>query len=251
LKGKKYIKKSEEEIEKAVKAALLKNPRVSLFEITPEVEGRIVILRGTVDNIRAKRAAGSDAANTVGVRRVDNRIKVRPEKRLSDEKIENSVKNALARDAHVERYDITVDVKNGVLNLYGAVNDYFEKARADYVTSGINGVVAINNHLVVRNRYKPYIYDPYVDEGKAHHYDWYTYGTGIPEKSDKEIKASIEKEIDRSPFVNIEDVKIEVDEGKATLTGKVSSRMEFNAATKNAYQGGAVYVDNEMTVISE
>jgi hypothetical protein len=39
-----------------------------------------------------------------------------------------------------------------------------------------------------------------------------------------------------------------VDDGVATLTGTVDSWSEYDAAVNNAYEGGAVYVDNELLV---
>jgi hypothetical protein len=39
-----------------------------------------------------------------------------------------------------------------------------------------------------------------------------------------------------------------VQRGVATLTGTVGSWSESNAAANNAYEGGAVYVDNELKV---
>jgi len=39
-----------------------------------------------------------------------------------------------------------------------------------------------------------------------------------------------------------------VDDGKATLTGQVDSWSEYDAAAQNALEGGAVVVDNELTI---
>ena len=46
-----------------------------------------------------------------------------------------------------------------------------------------------------------------------------------------------------------DDVDIEVDDGTVTLKGRVDSWSEYNAAANNAYEAGAVYVDNELTVV--
>jgi osmotically-inducible protein OsmY len=73
-----YVSPSDREIGRAVKRALLYDPRVSSFDILPRVSGGVVTLRGTVDNLKAKRAAAVDARNTVGVSFVKNRLKVRP-----------------------------------------------------------------------------------------------------------------------------------------------------------------------------
>jgi len=250
LKGKKYVKKSEKEIEDAITDALLIDPRVSSFEVTPEVadDGTTVILRGTVDNLKARRAAARDARNTVGVREVDNRIKVRPKMLLSDQKIEEKVKRALLRDPYVESNAITVEVTNGVVELYGTVDTYFEKSQADEAASRVNGVVLVDNGLIVRKDYGPFIRQPYVDEPYTADYEWYDYRPRFPIKSDRQIRRDIEEELFWSPFVDADEVNVAVDNGEATLTGTVDSWSEYNAAANNAYDGGAVYVDNDLAV---
>jgi osmotically-inducible protein OsmY len=248
LRGKKYVSKSESEIKDAVNDALLYDPRVFSFKVTPEVDGSRVTLRGTVDNLKARRAAAQDARNTVGVRYVDNRIKVRPVETYSDEKIEKMARQALLRDPYVESYEITVSVANGVANLYGAVDSFFEKSQADDVVSKVNGVVFVDNNLMVQDDYDHYVYDPYVDKWYLYDYDWYHYSPFYTTKSDLRIEMDINDELFWSPFVDANDVEVDVNGGKATLTGTVNSWTEYNAAEDNAYEGGAVIVDNDLIV---
>jgi osmotically-inducible protein OsmY len=250
LKEGKYARKSAEEIEKAVTDAMRYDPRVFSFEVIPEVasDGTTLILRGTVDNLKAKRAASQDARDTLGVKRVDNRIDVRPTILISDQKIEDKVKSAILRDPYLESYAISVDVKNGLVKLHGTVDTYFEKAEADDVASRVEGVIMIDNNLGVQQEYQPYICDPYVDDSSIYDNDWYYYRPSLVSKSDRQIKADIKKELFWSPYVDADDVKVEVEKGVATLTGTVGSWSESNAAVNNAYEGGAVYVDNELNV---
>jgi osmotically-inducible protein OsmY len=248
LKGKKYNRKSNKEIENAVKDALLYDPRVFSFKVTPEVDGASVILRGTVDNLKAKRAAAQDARNTVGVLMVDNRIKVRPATWLSDEKLEDKVSNAILRDPYLEGYKIIVDVQNRVVKLYGTVNTYFERKQADDVASRVDGIIFVENNLKVQTDYEPDLYNPYVDDGYIYNGDWYNHRPRFPAKTDSRIKQDIEHELFWSPFVDADDVNITVNDGRVTLKGSVDSWSEYNAAVNNAYEGGAVYVDNELMV---
>jgi len=44
------------------------------------------------------------------------------------------------------------------------------------------------------------------------------------------------------------DIKVTVDNGEAELSGTVESLSEYNAATENAYEGGAVWVDNDIII---
>jgi osmotically-inducible protein OsmY len=250
LKEGKYVNKSAEEIEDAVRDAMRYDPRVISFEVTPEVapDGTTLILRGMVDNLKAKRAATQDARDTVGVKRVDNRIDIKPTIRISDQKIEDKVKSAILRDPYLESYAISVNVNNGVVKLHGTVDTYFEKAEADDVASRVEGVIMIDNNLGVQQDYHPYICDPYVEDSYLYDNDWCYYRPSLVSKSDRQIKADIEKQLFWSPFVDADDVKVDVEKGVATLTGTVDSWSESNAAVNNAYEGGAVYVDNELNV---
>jgi osmotically-inducible protein OsmY len=250
LRGTKYEKKSPEEIERAVQEAFLYDPRVSSFKVTPEVAGNGVtlILRGTVDNLKAKRAAAQDARNTVGVREVDNLIKVRPTERLSDEKIQDKIRQALLRDPIMEKYDINVKVRSGVAVIYGNVDSFFERSLAENVISKVKGVVMVDNNLMVREDYIPYFWDPYLDDWVVYDREQYPYDPSYPYKDDWKIKADIENELFWSPFVDADDVNVRVDDGEVTLTGTVDSWSEYEAATNNAYEGGAIDVDNELVV---
>jgi len=248
LRKTKYADKSEEAIRRAVEDALLYDPRVASFKIRAEATGGLVTLRGTVDNLKAKRAAGQDARNTVGVRWVDNRIRVAPDIQISAPTVEQQVKDALLRDPYVSSYQILVDVTAGVARLSGTVDSYFEKIQAEDVASKVGGVVLVDNDLAVRKDYDPYIYDPYVEDWYLGDYAWYRPEYSYPTKSDAEIKEQINDELFWSPFVDADQVHVTVDQGKATLTGTVDSWAESNSAQENAYEGGAVYVDNDLIV---
>lgn len=248
LRKDKYAVKSDNQIEKALTEAMVIDPRVSSFNVDTDVNAGIVTLRGQVDNLKAKRAAEQDARNTVGVIRVENRLKVRPQEKISDRKIADEIRDALLADPYVERFEITVYVVNGIANLYGTVDSYFEKTQADDVASKIEGVVAVNNNLTVRDSNKPYTYDPYLGDYYIYNSDWYAYEPNYPFKSDPKIKQDIKDEMWWSPFVDEDQVNVTVENGVAHLTGTVDSWTELNAATENALEGGATWVDNDIVV---
>lgn len=247
LRGEKYVIKSESEVRQAIKDALLYDPRVNLFNVDVEVAGRMATLRGVVDNLQAKRAAEQDARNTVGVNFVDNRLKVRLDDPPADIEIADDIRSAFRRDPFVERFEIVTTVVDGTAHLYGLVDSYFEKNRADELASRVQGVVDVENHLNVDDE-TPYIYDPYVDDGYIDRDELFGYERRSPYLSDSQIKDEINDEMWWSPFVDSEQVNVSVDDGVATLTGAVDSWSERRAATENAYEGGATLVDNELTV---
>ncbi len=225
-------------------------PGVFSFDVDVDVLGTIVTLRGTVDNLKARRAAEQNAKNTAGVSLVKNRLKVRPATPLSDSEIEKDIRDALLRDPYVERFDVTVSVYNGTAHLYGTVDSYFEKGRADDVTARVPGVIDVENHLTVLYD-NAYIFDPYVDDAEDAYFDEdepIGYKRRIPYRTDKEIKDAVESQLWWSPFVDSDSVTVSVDNGVVTLTGTVGSWNESRAATENAYEGGATLVDNDLMV---
>lgn len=247
LRGNKYVSKQEDEIREAVNDALMTDPRVMSFNIDVDATGSLVTLRGQVDNLKAKRAAGQDAWQTVGVSHVTNRIKVRPDDPPADDKVEEAIRDALLRNPYVERFEITTIVTDGVAHLYGSVDTYFEKQRATDLASRVEGVLDVENHLTV-NGDDAYLYDPYVDDSFVEDDLVMGYERRSPYQTDSQIKDSIESELWWSPFVDADQVNVTVDNGVARLTGTVDSWSELRAATENAYEGGATLVDNDLTV---
>ncbi|MBD3392987.1 MAG: BON domain-containing protein [Chitinivibrionales bacterium] len=214
--------KSDQEIETAVEEALLYDPRTLSFKIGVESENAEVRLTGAVTNLKAKRAAESDAWNTVGVRLVENDIKVRPPDPAGDEELEQNLARALRWDPVVERYEIVPMVRNRKAYLYGKVDTYFERSRAEETAAGIDGIAAVENNIMVD-------------------YAWQW-------KSDELIEESIRDNLYWSTNVDAGDVTVEVEDGEAVLKGTVDSWQELNAAIDNAFEGGAKLVDSRLKI---
>ena len=241
----KYVDMSDEEIKDAISDAFVYDPRLKGFKIWVETDEGYVTLRGTVDNLEAKRAAARDARSVVGVWGVDNRIKVRPGT-PSDATIEKRIQDALKWDPYVERYQIGVSVFNGEVYLYGDVDSSFEKAQAEDVAAQQYGVREVKNFLMVNKSED--IYEAYADDRYPYDYDWYPAKERTTTKTDWEIKKAVEKELMWSPYINSDEVNVEVDNGHVKLTGTVETWRERAAATESALEGGAVSVANDLDV---
>jgi osmotically-inducible protein OsmY len=252
MRAEKYLLKPDDKIKEAADTAIFQDPRVISTTVDSQVDNGVVTLTGKVDTLSAKQAAAQDARNTVGVIRVKNQIKVAPVAgTLSNEDLEQKIQNKFKRDAYMEASEITVNVFSGIVNLYGSVDTHYEKARAEELASEVKGVYAVNNHLLIHQIWDPFVYKPYVDDFYIYDYDWYTYQPNvISRKNDQEIADNIESELFWSPFVDSDQVDVSVDDGKATLTGTVDSWSEYNAATQNALEGGAVVVNNKLRISS-
>lgn len=213
------------EIRQAVIDALLFDPRVSAFTPEVEVENGVVTLSGVVSNLKAKRAAEKDAENTIGVWRVKNFIRVRPEEQPSDATISSEVKEALARDPYLQRDNIDVFVQNGKVYLSGAVNWFFKKSRAGDLASRVKGVIDIENNIVSNASWEY--------------------------KSDWEIEQDVQNEFFWDPLINSDDLTFTVEDGVVTIEGTVPSFRIKQAITEEAYQGGAKHVRNRVKVAEE
>lgn len=216
------VYKSDEEIEKAVKDAFTQDPRVWPFDVKVDVRYAEATLTGAVDNLEAKKAAQQDAKDTVGVWRVRNHLKVRPNLFVSDSDITSNVTAALQRDPYVDRYDINVSALNGKVYLYGAVDSDFDKARAEDVASRVRGVVDVENLLDVREVQ--------------------------PWKSDRAIKEDVQNQLYWDGLVDEAKVDVGVENGVASLSGTVDTWYQYTKAAEDARAGGAREVRNDLHV---
>jgi osmotically-inducible protein OsmY len=222
--------KTDDEIRQALEAVFALDPRVAGVDPTIMIDNGIVTLKGEVDNLAAKQAAGQDAANTTGVWQVKNHLKVRPTavgpqtRPLpdADAELARDIRSVLARNPYVHQHEIGVTVSNRLVILRGTVDSEFEKEIAGTAVSGVQGVADVVNNLETKR-------------------DWLY-------RDDWEIRQNIEDELWWSPFLDEADIAVAVSNGAAALTGVVDTLRDRRIATENAYEGGAREVQNHLKV---
>jgi osmotically-inducible protein OsmY len=69
----------EEDLERAVAEALRHAPELRTAEVAVHIEGTVVVLDGSVDDVIAAAAAHRIACAVPGVTHIDDRIQVRPD----------------------------------------------------------------------------------------------------------------------------------------------------------------------------
>lgn len=249
LRESEYVDKPDDQIEQAINDAALYDPRVREFNIIPEAEEGVVTLRGNVSNLSAKRAAENLAQNTAGVVGVVNRLKVRTDTVYQTADIEDNVRAALLNNVITEPWEVQVGVQNGVVTLTGIVDSYLEKIEAESVASEVSGVNEVNNKITVNFPYSYYWWD---------HYPYYELYVDPPFSAnqpiargidDEQIERNIQRNLWWSPYVDSDQVTVEVDNGAVTLQGTVNSWTEYRKAVEKAWQGGAWEVDNNLIVV--
>ncbi len=115
-----------------------------------------------------------------------------------------------------------MDAVSGWVYLSGKVDNSFEMNRAEWLAERTKGVAGVVNNVT---------YD--------HEWTW---------KPDWEIRENVKDQFFWSPFVDGDELKVAVENGVVTLTGQVDTWGERADAEKNAWEGGAKDVRNELTV---
>jgi osmotically-inducible protein OsmY len=250
----KYAMRSDSEIKQAVQTALGLDPRVAASSPGVNVESGIVILGGTVGNLKAKASAEQDVRNTAGVLGIENLLKVRPNSQSTDTEMKEQMKAVLLWDPLLDSSTINVAVVDHVAYLSGSVASNYQKGEAQDVASRTKGVISVLNHLKVEPEFAVsyYAWPDYFGYGWPY-YDrspYYISEVFGPQAflSDQLIKRNIEDGLFWSPFVHSKDIKVAVDGGVATLTGTVGTWIGWGEADKDAHKGGAGAVLNRVTV---
>ncbi len=213
------------ELHQAVMATLSYDPRVNPVHLDVKVDSGVATLRGVVRDARAKRAAEESTENVTGVFTVRNFIKVRPADIPPDDELERRVVEALAEDPLVERHQLDVDAYNGRVTLSGAVDSSFEAKHAENVAFRTQGVVDVLSRI-------------------DYEFEWEW-------RPDPAIREEVTEQLFWSPYVDEDELDVQVVNGVVTLRGEVDTWSEREAAEQNAWQAGAKDVDNRVTVANQ
>jgi osmotically-inducible protein OsmY len=143
---------SDHQLQKRVLEELDFDPEIESSHIGVAVRDHIVTLSGHVPSFAEKRAAEIVAGRVAGVRAVIVDLTVEQPGRVQtpDEVTVEYCCRALAEDPTIELDRIHIGVKDGTVTIHGDVDqDYQRKIISDHLT-GLPGVQAITDELVVR-----------------------------------------------------------------------------------------------------
>ena len=137
-----------------VKAKLAADPEVmNLVSIDVDTNEGEVRLSGHVDTEAQKAEAEKLARQTDGVRDVDNEIEVGKGRTIGgamdDALITSKIKAKLTGDLDVNPFNVDVDTDRGNVVLTGRVNTAAEKATVERIARGTEGVLEVENRLLV------------------------------------------------------------------------------------------------------
>jgi len=214
---------SDGELLSSVTAALDQDQRLDADDVTVEVRGGIVTLLGEVPTAHQREVAGADARDVVGTVWVTNELTVAP-LAASDELTRTEIQDGLTGDYALGDHDVGVKVDGGVVTLTGDVDNLWLKAHAAEVARRSAGVVAVVNEIDVHRGPHPSDHD-----------------------LQKRIVARLEHNAETAPVAHR--IEVQVQKGKAVLSGKVDSWAERDAADRLAFLTSGVWaVDSHLQV---
>jgi osmotically-inducible protein OsmY len=220
-----YANVSDKSVKRAVRRVFHADPSVFSHaeDIDVRVNDGVVVLSGTVNRLRVKRAAERIAMDVIGVRRVVNELKVDyPSGSPSDMEIIRNTQMALHRSPYLERRDFRVHSQAAHVRLYGVVESDLEKQVASWVAEGVEGVVHVANSLAVQREWK--------------------------EKADEAILSDLERKLKFALFDKSNDIDVTVKNGVAMLRGEVDTWRQWQKALDLAIEAGSRHPHNLINV---
>lgn len=203
------MKKSNDVLRKEVIEAIKWEPILSSNEIDVSVDDGIVTLGGTVDNYTQKKEAEQVVKNIAGVKAVVDDVKVDLyfSAIKSDTDIAASVTKALRENWAVPYHSLKVTVENGWVTLEGILHWNFQRKAADNAIRYLDGVRGVIDKIKIEAE--------------------------IKNELEKEF---VEKALRRSWLLDIDNIRVRVDDKTIILSGIVSSLFPERGSRKNCME---------------
>ena len=197
------MKRSDSEIKAAVLRELAWDTRVDETDVGVEVDAGVVTLSGTVGSWAKKTAALQAARRVAGVLDVANDVlvKIPGLGKPTDTEIAHAVRTALSWDVLVPDSNIRSTVANHWVSLDGAVNSYAEREDAERAVRNLKGVRGITNRIEVVP----------------------------PEVASEAVRTAVEEALGRHAAREARHIRLEILDGRVTLSGAVDSWAERQA----------------------
>ncbi|MFM0725968.1 BON domain-containing protein [Paraburkholderia strydomiana] len=196
--------KPDSQLKQEVEDELMSSPAVDANGIGVAVVDGIVTLSGHVPDYATKVAAEKCALRIGGVVAVviGIDVKLRESEQRTDEDVALSARAVLDWIAGLEDQAIKIKVEKGWVTLSGEVEDGYRSRIAEKNIVHMRGVTGITNDIRIRGSASPL-----------------------------DIEHNIRKAIQRHTERELKHVGVEVDDGKVTLSGRLSSAIERSVVT--------------------
>jgi osmotically-inducible protein OsmY len=139
------------------KLALLADERISSNEVSVKTVKGVITLHGKVASAEEQKAAEEIALTIEGQKKVVNQLTVVPAAQRKmvdrqDDQIVTDVKQAITKEASLQKASIDVRAEKGIVTLTGKAPSLATSVRASEVARRVSGVRAVRNELAITAR---------------------------------------------------------------------------------------------------
>lgn len=189
------------------------DPAINSAAIGVAVRDGVVTLSGQLNTYAEKHAVERAVRRVAGVRglAIDLDVKLAPEHRRTDAEIAEAAIAAMRWHSMVPDDRVKVQVEDGWVTLSGELEWGYQYASAEQAVRPLLGVRGLTNNIVVK-----------------------------PRVSAKDLAQQITAALTRHAEREAHRIGVEVDGGVVTLTGKVDSMAEHDAAIGTAFSARGV-----------
>ena len=198
-------------------------PGVKATDIGVTVKDGVVTLEGTVDSFAEKWAAERAVKRLPGVRTLalELEVKLPGSSERTDADLARAAENALDWNIALPGERITVTAEKGFLTLEGEVDWQIQKSGAEGAVRYLTGVKGVINKLTVKPKVAP-----------------------------TEVKEKIEAALKRNALLDAQQIKVQADGGKVTLSGSVHSWAERDQAEDAAWAAPGVSAVKDLITVT-
>lgn len=213
----KRAERRDEELKSKVEAAINADKGMRGYDINVRVQDEIVHLEGMVDVLREKQRAQEIASGVHGVRDVENNLTVSTDGGITDGDVEFEIAEEL-RAHGIDTKNVWVNVESGVARIRGRVASLGEAKAAVEAVAKARGVKdVVDETKVVSEADTPAV----VEEGPGG-------------RDDASIVNAIKDAMDRDPYMDGADIRVNSEGGRVTLDGEVASETQIETAEEIA-----------------